>query len=133
MKRKPHSPTESIFARGLGIDIVLIGVLLAAVSLGAGIWAHSAGHADTWQTMIFTTLTLAQMGNVLAVRSETDSVFSIGFFSKTETERCVMLTVLSKWQPSTCPSSEFSTPAADHDGIGRLVSVLRLRSPAWKP
>src|SRR5574340_615068 len=94
MKRKPHSPTESIFARGLGIDIVLIGVLLAAVSLGAGIWAHSAGHADTWQTMIFTTLTLAQMGNVLAVRSETDSVFSIGFFSNRKLIGAVLFTVL---------------------------------------
>lgn len=94
MKRKPHSPTESIFARGLGIDIVLIGVMLAAVSLGAGIWAHSAGHADTWQTMIFTTLTLAQMGNVLAVRSETDSVFSIGFFSNRKLIGAVLLTIL---------------------------------------
>ena len=34
-----------------------------------------------WQTMVFTTLTLAQMGNALAIRSNTDSIFKIGFFS----------------------------------------------------
>jgi len=41
----------------------------------------SLPKADTWQTMVFTTLTLAQMGNALAIRSNVDSVFSIGFFA----------------------------------------------------
>ncbi len=34
-----------------------------------------------WQTMVFTTLVLAQMGNALAIRSNTESVFKIGLFS----------------------------------------------------
>ncbi len=94
MKRKPHSPSESIFARGLGLDIIFIGVMLAVVSLGVGIWAFSSGRSETWQTMIFTTLTLAQMGNVLGVRSETDSTFSIGFFSNRKLIGAVLLTIL---------------------------------------
>ncbi|HEY4692403.1 MAG TPA: cation-translocating P-type ATPase [Bellilinea sp.] len=94
MKRKPHSPSESIFARGLGIDIVLIGLMLAAVSLAAGIYARATGHVETWQTMIFTTLTIAQMGNVMAVRSDTDSTFKIGFFSNRVLVGAVLLTVL---------------------------------------
>ena len=93
MKRKPHSPTESIFARGLGIDILLIGLMLAAVSLVAGFWSQATGHPDNWQTMIFTTLTIAQMGNVMAVRSDLDSTFKIGFFSNRMLIGAVLLTV----------------------------------------
>ncbi|MHB8774795.1 MAG: cation-translocating P-type ATPase [Bellilinea sp.] len=93
MKRKPHSPTESIFARGLGIDILLIGLMLAAVSLVAGFWSRATGHPDNWQTMIFTTLTIAQMGNVMAVRSDLDSTFKIGFFSNRLLIGAVLLTV----------------------------------------
>ena len=47
MKRKPHSPSESIFARGLGIDILLIGLMLAAVSLAAGFFSRATGHPAT--------------------------------------------------------------------------------------
>lgn len=94
MKRKPHPPTESIFARGLGIDILLIGLMLAAVSLLAGFWSRATGHPDNWQTMIFTTLTIAQMGNVLAVRSDIESSFSIGFFRNRMLILSVLLTIL---------------------------------------
>jgi len=94
MKRKPHSPSESIFARGLGVDIILIGTMLAAVSLFTGIWAISTHRAEYWQTMVFTTLTLAQMGNVMAVRSDTDSTFKIGFFSNRLLIGAVLLTIL---------------------------------------
>ncbi|HMO59903.1 MAG TPA: cation-translocating P-type ATPase C-terminal domain-containing protein, partial [Roseiflexaceae bacterium] len=31
-----------------------------------------------WQTMVFLTITLAQMAHVLAIRSERDSLFAIG-------------------------------------------------------
>ena len=34
-----------------------------------------------WQTMVFTTLTLSEMGYVLAIRSSRDSIFRIGWFS----------------------------------------------------
>ncbi len=94
MKRKPHAPSESIFARGLGIDIILIGVLLAAVSLAAGFFSRATGHPDNWQTMIFTTLTMAQMGNVMAVRSDVASTFKIGFFANRTLIGAVLLTMI---------------------------------------
>ncbi len=94
MKRKPHAPSESIFARGLGIDIILIGVLLAAVSLAAGFFSRATGHPDNWQTMIFTTLTMAQMGNVMAVRSDVASTFKIGFFANRTLIGAVLLTMV---------------------------------------
>ncbi len=85
MERPPFHPKESLFSRGLGTRILWIGTLMGLVSLFVGYFyydsADSRQFGDIWQTMIFTTLTLAQMGNALAIRSNTESVFTIGFFS----------------------------------------------------
>jgi Ca2+-transporting ATPase len=50
---------------------------MAVVVLGIQAVAIEAGWH--WQTMVFTTLALLQLGNALAVRSERVSVFSLGF------------------------------------------------------
>jgi Ca2+-transporting ATPase len=81
MSRSPHSPTESILSRGLGSRILWIGMLMGLVSLGMGYWYFLQDPNGPWQTMIFTTLTLAQMGNALALRSDKQSLFTIGLFS----------------------------------------------------
>ena len=41
-------------------------------------WAIAAG-SDHWQTMVFTVLTFAQLFQIMAIRSERESLFSIGF------------------------------------------------------
>ncbi len=81
MKRPPFHPRESIFSRGMGQRILWIGFLMGAVSLGIGYvyWRQDAN--GPWQTMVFTTLTLAQMGNALAIRSNIDSFLAIGLRS----------------------------------------------------
>ncbi len=78
MTRAPFSPKESIFSRGLGRQVLWIGSLVGLSSLGAGyvFWARG-DETDVWRTVIFTTLTLAQLGNALATRSNVDSFFSI--------------------------------------------------------
>ncbi|HEX6387039.1 MAG TPA: cation-translocating P-type ATPase [Anaerolineae bacterium] len=81
MKRPPFHPKESIFSRGMGVRIVWIGTLMGIVSLGVGYWYWLQDPNGPWQTMVFTTLTLAQMGNALAIRSNIDSFFTIGPFS----------------------------------------------------
>ena len=52
------------------------------------IWAYDHTHAagyprspETWKTMVFTTLCLAQMGHALAVRSDTRFTFELNPFS----------------------------------------------------
>jgi Ca2+-transporting ATPase len=80
MRRPPHSPKESIFGRGMGRDIIWIGLLCAMVTLGVGYCYWKLGRPQ-WQTMVFTTLTFSQMALALAVRSERDSLFSIGLLS----------------------------------------------------
>jgi P-type Ca2+ transporter type 2C len=91
MRRPPYDPEESIFGRGMARDILWIGLLMGLVSLGMGFSAWSNGH-PTWRTMVFTTLTLSQMGNALAVRSERDSLFRIGLLSNKLMLGAVLLT-----------------------------------------
>ena len=91
MERSPFNPKESIFSRGLGSQIIWIGILLGIVSLGVGIIYWLNDPNGPWQTMIFTTLVLAQMGNALATRSSRDSLFRIGLFSNRLMVGAVML------------------------------------------
>jgi P-type Ca2+ transporter type 2C len=79
MRRPPRRPDERIFARGLWQQVLAMGVLTGAVSLGLGVWGYASGRP--WQTMIFTSLALLQLGNALAVRSERQSLFRLGLRS----------------------------------------------------
>jgi len=95
MSRPPFKPGESVFSQGIAIQIIWIGILMGAVSLGVGLAAYiSQGRiaGGTWQTMIFTTLTLAQMGNALATRSKDYSLFAIGITSNRAMLGAVLLT-----------------------------------------
>ena len=53
---------------------------MGGVSVGLGIWGWMTGN-PYWSTMVFTTITLSQMGHALAVRSENRSLFELGLFS----------------------------------------------------
>jgi Ca2+-transporting ATPase len=76
MRRRPRSPTESIFARGLWQHAIWVGLTMAIVCLAVLVWARAMGWP--WQTMVFTTLALLQLGHALAVRSERESFFTLG-------------------------------------------------------
>ncbi len=93
MKRPPHPPKESIFSRGLGSQIIWIGVLMGLVSVLLGYISWRIDPDGPWQTMVFTTLVLAQMGNALATRSSRESIFTIGVFSNPLMVGTVLLTV----------------------------------------
>ncbi|HQS57408.1 MAG: calcium-translocating P-type ATPase, PMCA-type [Gallionellales bacterium 35-53-114] len=80
MRRKPRPPKESIFAHGMWQHMLWVGLLMGGVSLITQAWSIHTGSAH-WQTMVFTVLCLSQMGHVLAIRSETQSLFRIGLFS----------------------------------------------------
>ena len=54
---------------------------LGIFSLGIGYVYYQRNPNGVWQTMVFTTLVLAQMGNAMAIRSNTESAFTMGFFS----------------------------------------------------
>ena len=77
MRRPPHPPNESIFARGLGTHILWAGPLMGVVALMTGFVFWQAGD-EVWQTMLFTVLTLGQMFHVMAIRLERESLFTRG-------------------------------------------------------
>ncbi len=69
MQRPPLPPNEPVFNRRMTRDVALIGLLIGSVSLAAG-WILAAGKSvDYWRTIIFTVVTMSQMGNALACRS----------------------------------------------------------------
>ncbi|MHB8948728.1 MAG: cation-translocating P-type ATPase [Rhodoferax sp.] len=91
MQRPPRPPQENLFAQGMWQHILWVGLLLGGLCLSVQAWALSTGHAH-WQTMVFTVLTLGQMAHVLAIRSETESLFSLGLGSNRPLLGAVLLT-----------------------------------------
>jgi Ca2+-transporting ATPase len=91
MKRPPRHPKESIFAHGMAVHIMWVGLLMGAISIFTQAWSITSGHTH-WQTMVFTVLCLSQMGHVLAIRSEKESLFTLGLFSNKPLFGAVLLT-----------------------------------------
>lgn len=89
MQQPPKDPQESIFARGLGAYMVRIGIILSVITILLMVWAYDYTNQvqnelldrNRWQTMVFTTLCLAQMGHALAIRSNTRLMLEVNFFS----------------------------------------------------
>jgi P-type Ca2+ transporter type 2C len=99
MRRPPNDPSESIFARGLGVYMVRIGCVLAILSIILMAWAYKhtqapeyTGDREAWKTMVFTTLCLAQMGHALAIRSNSRLFFELNPFSNLYVLGSVLLT-----------------------------------------
>jgi len=80
MQRPPRPPGESVFAHGMWQHILWVGLLMGALCVFTQAWALRNG-SENWQTMVFTVLTLCQMYHVLAIRSERESLLSIGIAS----------------------------------------------------
>lgn len=92
MERPPRPPKENIFSHGMWQHILWVGLLIGGVSLLAQAWAIRNASAH-WQTMVFTVLTFAQLAQVIAIRSDKDSIFKIGFLSNTVLLGAVVLTI----------------------------------------
>ena len=66
-------------------------LLMGFVSLGMGLWYWRA-EDPAWQTMVFTTLTLSQMGHAMAIRTGRESLFTSGVFTNKALLGAVLLT-----------------------------------------
>jgi Ca2+-transporting ATPase len=66
MNQPPRPPAQSVLGDGLWQRVIVVSVLLSAVTLALGVWAHEDGRA--WQTMIFLALTCLQLGVALGLR-----------------------------------------------------------------
>ncbi|MCW3473833.1 cation-translocating P-type ATPase [Limobrevibacterium gyesilva] len=93
MQRPPRPPQEGLLARGMVRHMLWFGLLMAGVTLLTQAYAIGAG-LEHWQTMTFTVLTLSQMGQVMAVRSDRDSLFQQGLRSNLPLLGAVVLTIV---------------------------------------
>jgi Ca2+-transporting ATPase len=92
MNRPPRPPSESLFAGGLWQHVVWVGLLIAGLSIFSQAYSIRWGSAH-WQTIVFTVLTISQMAHVMAVRSNTESLWSLGLSSNLPLLGAVALTV----------------------------------------
>ncbi len=93
MKRPPRKTDESLFADGIGFHIAWVGLLMAAITLGTEAWAVNT-QMPHWQTMVFTVLSLSQLGHVMAIRSDRQFLFTLGIFTNKPLLGAVLLTFI---------------------------------------
>lgn len=92
MERPPRSPKESIFDKGRGLHMLWVGILMAGIVLITQAWAIK--NELHWQTIIFNVLSISQMGHLIAIRSENQSIFTLGFFSNGRLLAAVLLVLI---------------------------------------
>jgi Ca2+-transporting ATPase len=93
MDRPPYSAVESVFGRGMIRFIIGIGIIMSIVALASAVGFFRAGDPQ-WQTVLFTTLVFSQIAVAVAARSESFSIFKIGFFTNRAMVLAVVLTVV---------------------------------------
>jgi len=93
MRRAPFKPNENIFSRGLGRHILWVGILMAAVCLGAGFVYWRAGN-PAWQTIVFNIICLSSLSHVMAIRSDRYLLFQAGLFSNKPLLASVLFTFI---------------------------------------
>jgi Ca2+-transporting ATPase len=127
MSRPPRRPDESIFAHGMWQHIVWVGLTMGAVCLLLQAWSihHSGAH---WQTMVFTVLCLSQLGHALAIRSERDSTFAIGFWSNPLLMLAVLATLGLQLATIYVPALNevFKTEPLDWDELALCLALSTL-------
>ncbi|TDE06920.1 cation-translocating P-type ATPase [Flavobacterium sandaracinum] len=92
MNRPPRDPKQNIFAGGMAGHILWVGFLMGLVTLGMQAWAIHQENTH-WQTMAFTVLCFSQLGHVMAIRSDRESIFKIGVFTNKPLLGSLVLTV----------------------------------------
>ncbi|WP_153505205.1 cation-translocating P-type ATPase [Cumulibacter manganitolerans] len=66
LRRPPRPLGQSVLAGGLWRRATAMGLLIAALCLGLGIWGQATGRP--WQSMLFLALTCLQLGTALGLR-----------------------------------------------------------------
>lgn len=89
MRRQPREKNEGVFARGLGVDAVYQGVMVAVLTLAAYYIGHFI-ESGKWEfvtsedgiTMAFLTMSMAEVFHSLNMRSQRGSIFTLNTHNK---------------------------------------------------
>lgn len=93
MRKNPRKPNESIFAEGMGLHVVWVGLLMGTLSTATAYGCIYSG-IQHWQTMVFTVLCFAQMFHVITIRAERTHLYRIPFFRNPILPGSVVLTLI---------------------------------------
>jgi P-type Ca2+ transporter type 2C len=126
MHRRPRSPLEGLFGRGMVRHVIGGALLMAGVTLLTEAVAVRSGLAH-WRTMVFTVLTLTQMWQVMAIRSERALLHEVGLGSNLPLLGAVLLTFVLQLAVIYVPVLQpiFDTAALS---LGELAACLALAS-----
>jgi len=127
MRRRPRPLQESIFAHGMWQHMLWVGLFMAGLTLLTQAWAYHTGHAH-WQTMVFTVLTLTQLVHVMAIRSEKESLFTIGLFSNPLMVLALLVTFLLQMATIYIPALNpiFKTEALEAGELAACMVISAL-------
>jgi Ca2+-transporting ATPase len=67
MQRPPRPPAESVLGAGLWQRILRVGLVVAAVTIGVGVWGHATGRP--WQSLAFFALGATQLAVAIGSRA----------------------------------------------------------------
>lgn len=80
MRRPPRSASNNVFAGGVGMHILWVGLLIGALCLSIQALSIRLG-IEHWQTLVFTTLSFCQLAHVIAIRSAETFIYKHGIFT----------------------------------------------------
>jgi Ca2+-transporting ATPase len=137
MKEKPRNPKESFFAGGAGLNVVLGGMLIGAITILAfwyGYFAHGYGPYDTSvpadvveyaRTMAFMAIISCQLFYSLAFRNSKKSIFTIGVFSNKYLIGAIVLGLLLQWVVIGIPAMQnaFKLQMLDFSGWMMVIAL----------
>jgi Ca2+-transporting ATPase len=136
MHRPPYSATESVFGRGMPTFIIVFGVALSLLAIGAGFGLWREGD-PAWQTALFTTLVFAQLAMALAVRSEEESLLKTGLLTNKPMLGALVVTILLQlvliyWAPAQRIFHTMALTARDMGIAVGLALIVIVLVEIWK-
>lgn len=93
MQRPPRPYNESLFTHGMWQHILWVGLAVGGLSIGMLAWSVER-EVGYWQTSVFTVLVFSQLFHSLVVRSDKESIFTLGVFSNKPMLIAIGVTVL---------------------------------------
>ena len=96
MDEKPRSKNDSIITKPMYISIFLQSVAIAAVSLGAYIWARKLypDNITHVRTLVFATLILSELLRAYSSRSFKRPIYKIGIFSNKNMNKAFLISLV---------------------------------------
>ena len=118
MRRPPVPASESFFAGGLGFDIALEGMLVGAMTLLSFVQGNHLGGVALGRTMAFMTLSFAELGYAVSMRSRR-SIWKAGLFRNKK----------MVWAVCICALLQGAVPALPT--LSRLFQTVPLGGRGW--